>query len=151
MSRPDTQGRSQIRGRRPGCIDAFSEHSERDSLLQGEHLLLLVLVVVHLRTVGELVVPGLEHTGGTEDTLESQSHADTSKAAACVFAAHAAPGSARHLRIISCFSLPLFEVHHGTQPAIHLFTAYENITEGAISRLGGKLVGICILCGYGPC
>lgn len=53
--------------------------SERDSLLQGEHLLLLVLVVVHLRTVGELIVPRLEHKGGTEATLESQSHADASK------------------------------------------------------------------------
>lgn len=57
----------------------FSEHSERDSLLQGEHLLLLVLVVIHLCTVGEFIVPRLEHKGGTEATLESQSHADTSK------------------------------------------------------------------------
>lgn len=57
----------------------FSEHWERDSLLQGQHLLLLVLVVVHLRTVGQLIVPRLEHKGGTEATIECQSHADTSK------------------------------------------------------------------------
>lgn len=37
---------------------------ERDSLVQGEHLLLLVLVVVHLSAVGQLVVPGLEHKEG---------------------------------------------------------------------------------------
>lgn len=38
--------------------------SEGDSLLQGEHLLLLVLVVVHLGTVGQLLVPGLDHNVG---------------------------------------------------------------------------------------
>lgn len=37
---------------------------EGDSLSQGEHLLLLVLVVVHLGTVGQLLVPKLEVNKG---------------------------------------------------------------------------------------
>lgn len=37
---------------------------ERDLLVQGEHLLLLVLVVVHLSAVGQLVVARLEHEEG---------------------------------------------------------------------------------------
>ena len=38
--------------------------TEGDSLLQGKHLLFLVLVVVHLSTVGQLLVPRLEHKEG---------------------------------------------------------------------------------------
>lgn len=64
--------------------------SERDSLLQGEHLLLLVLVVVHLGTVGQLLVPRLENTEGQrghEKVTGIHPHLDI-HFAACVCTAH---------------------------------------------------------------
>lgn len=79
---------------------------ERDSLLQGEHLLLLVLVVVHLRTVGQLVVPRLEHKeGGTRGSVRESLTCTHVQAAACVLCAHGASGWAGSVRCGSPLNL----------------------------------------------
>lgn len=69
--------------------------TEGDSLLQGKHLLFLMLVVVHLSTVGQLLVPRLEHNKGQRGHEKSlifihiYSHCSVDiHLAACASAAH---------------------------------------------------------------